>query len=74
LLKQILIKMIEDFYNTIKDRYPITLEEFKLICNTPFKVLKTSMNKGLLKDMRFKYLGTFKVSEKRLEYGNRNKP
>lgn len=60
--------MIEEFYDTVKDKYEISLEECKLICRTPFSMLKDIMNKGLLKDVRFQYLGTFTVSQKRLNY------
>lgn len=61
-------KIIEDYYNEIKNEYDISYEEFKLICTSPFKMLKESLNKHEFVDFRFKYLGTFTVSKNRIKY------
>lgn len=63
------MSLIEEFYNKNKDTYPeVSLEEFKLICNSPFLLIKEVMNRGLLKDIRIKYLGLFKVVPSRVKY------
>lgn len=63
------MSLVEEFYNKNKETYPeISLEEFKLICSSPFLLIKEVMNRGLLKDVRIKYLGLFKVVPSRVKY------
>lgn len=59
---------IEDFYNKEGHKYNISLEECKLICSSPFKLAKEVLNRGLLKNIRFQYLGTFEVMKRRVKY------
>lgn len=65
--------MIEEFYETIKDKHNISLEECKLICNSPFKLVKEILNKGYLLPIRLKYFGIFAVSQIRLKYSIKKK-
>jgi len=60
--------LIEDFYETIKHKYPITLEECKVICSAPFKFVKEILNRNLFKNIRLQYFGVFTVSSSRLGY------
>ena len=58
---------IDEFYTKHEDIYrDIPLSEFKLICNSPFMLIKEVMNRGLLKDIRIKYLGVFQVVPSRI--------
>jgi len=62
---------IEQYYNEVKDKYDIDFEHFKIICNTPFKFLKRIMASGVLKNIRFQYLGNFEVAKSRVEYSKK---
>ena len=45
--------VIEEFYKEKKHLYPnISLDEFRIICNSPFKFTKEVINKGTLKNIR----------------------
>ena len=61
--------LIEEFYEENKHKYSdIPLNEFKLICSSPFMLIKEVMNRGILKDIRLKYLGVFKVVPARVKH------
>ena len=61
--------IIEKFYEQEKSSYPdLSLTEFKLICNSPFKFTKEVMNRGTLKNVRLQYFGIFEVMSSRVKY------
>lgn len=63
---------IEEYYEHVKDDYDIPFEEFRLICNTPFKFIKNLANNNVLRDFRLKYFGVFKVSDAKVKYYKKN--
>ena len=65
-------KNIEDYWEEVKDQYNISFEEFSIICKTPFKFTKNMMSSGILKNIRFKYFGTFEVSSSRVKYSKKS--
>lgn len=61
--------VIEEFYEQEKHSYAdLSLAEFKLICNSPFKFTKEVINRGTLKNVRLQYFGVFEVSSSRVKY------
>ena len=63
------VNIIEEFYNKEKHLYPdLSLNEFKLICNSPFKFTKEVINRGTLKNVRLQYFGVFEVMPARVKY------
>ena len=61
--------LVEEFYEEIKNTYPdLSLTEFKLICNSPFKFTKEVINRGTLKNVRLQYFGIFEVMPSRVKY------
>lgn len=58
---------IEEYYNLVKGDYDLSYEEFKTICNTPFAFIK-DLSFKVLRDIRFKYFGVFKVSNSKVKY------
>lgn len=60
--------LLTEFYLKTNHKFPdITFEEAKNICYSPFKCFKQEMESGELSEVRFKYIGTFKVYPKRAE-------
>lgn len=62
------MEVIEQFYQEEGNKFGITLEECKLVCNAPFKLIKEVMSRGLLKNIRLQYFATFEVSGSRVNY------
>ena len=61
--------LIEEFYEENKDTYPdIPLNEFSVICNSPFKLVREVINRGVLKNIRLQYFGVFEVMPSRVKY------
>ena len=61
--------LVEEFYEEIKNTYPdISLNEFRIICNSPFKFTKEVINRGTLKNVRLQYFGIFEVMSSRVKY------
>lgn len=61
--------LIEEFYEEVKHIYPdLSIDEFKIICNSPFKFTKEVINRGTLKNIRFQYFGVFEVMPSRVKY------
>ena len=61
--------LIEEFYEEVKNTYPdISLNEFRIICNSPFKFIKEVINRGVLKNVRLQYFGVFEVMPSRVKY------
>ena len=61
--------LVEEFYEEIKNTYPdISLNEFRIICNSPFKFTKEVINRGILKNIRLQYFGVFEVMPSRVKY------
>ena len=59
-------QMIDEYYNSIKDKFPgLTREECAKCCMTPFEYAKQEMESGDLPTIRFKYFGTLVVYHKR---------
>ena len=59
---------VKEYWEEVKDQYDIDYTEFKEVCRSPFRFIKESMSSGLLKNIRIKYLGLFKVSSRRVKY------
>ena len=61
--------LIEEFYEETKHLYPsLSISEFRLICNSPFKFTKEVINRGTLKNIRFQYFGVFEVMGSKVKY------
>lgn len=61
--------LVEEFYEEIKNTYlDIPLNEFRIICNSPFKFTKEVINRGTLKNVRLQYFGIFEVMPSRVKY------
>ena len=61
--------LIEEFYEENKYIYPdLSISEFRLICNSPFKFTKEVINRGTLRNIRFQYFGVFEVMPSRVKY------
>ena len=61
--------LIEEFYEENKHIYPdLSINEFRLICNSPFKFTKEVINRGTLRNIRFQYFGIFEVMPSRVKY------
>ena len=61
--------LIEEFYEEIKHIYPnLSINEFRIICNSPFKFAKEIINRGTLKNIRLQYFGVFEVMPSRVKY------
>ena len=59
-------ELIAEFYEKEKDKYPgLTLEQFKDICQNPWRYTKREMESGELPTIRLKYFGTFQVYQGR---------
>lgn len=61
--------LLKEFHSEIQQEFPnITLEELTLICYSPWKFLKEEIGSGRMTKVRMKYLGTFQVYPKRVNY------
>lgn len=61
-------KVIAEYYETIKDKYPnIDFERFRLICRSPFLYIKLCIKSLVMPIIHIKYLGTFKVFPPKLK-------
>ena len=61
--------LIEEFYEEVKHIYPnLSINEFRIICNSPFNFVKQVINRGVLKNIRFQYFGVFEVMSSRVKY------
>ena len=61
--------LIEEFYEEVKHIYPnLSINEFRIICNSPFKFTKEVINRGTLRNIRFQYFGVFEVMPSRVKY------
>lgn len=61
--------LIEEFYEETKHLYPnLSINEYRIICNSPFSFAKQIINRGTLKDIRFQYFGVFEVMPSRVKY------
>ena len=60
-------KILKEFYEEIKNKHNISIEELKKICDTPWKYLKNKIESGDLTSVRFKFFGVFLIKEKRLQ-------
>lgn len=59
-------ELIRQYYESIKDTYPnIDFKNMDIIIRSPFNLLRTVIKSQLLPEVRFKYLGTFKVKVKK---------
>ena len=59
-------ELLTDFYLEQKEYYPeLTLEQFKDICQNPWRYTKREMEFGELPTIRLKYFGTLQVYPKR---------
>ena len=64
-----MVDLVEEFYEENKHIYPdLSISEFRLICNSPFKFTKEVINRGTLKNIRFQYFGVFEVMPSRVKY------
>ena len=61
--------VIEEFYKQQEQLHNIiSLDELRIICNSPFKFTKEIINRGTLKNIRLQYFGVFEVSPSRVKY------
>lgn len=65
------VENIEEYYKSFGGSLDISLEEFKLICNSPFKMVKRVMSSGELEKIRLQYLCSFEVSAPRVKYSKK---
>ena len=64
-----MVDLIEEFYEENKHTYPdLSIGEFRIICNSPFKFIKEVINRGVLKNVRLQYFGVFEVMPSRIKY------
>ena len=64
-----MVDLIEEFYEENKHTYPdLSVNEFRIICNSPFSFAKQVINRGILKNIRFQYFGVFEVMPSRVKY------
>ena len=64
-----MVDLIEEFYEENKHTYPdLSISEFRIICNSPFKFIKEVINRGVLKNIRLQYFGVFEVMPSRVKY------
>ena len=65
--------VIEEFYKQQEHLHDsISINELRLICNSPFKFTKEVINRGTLKNIRLQYFGVFEVSPSRVKYSLKN--
>ena len=61
--------LIEEFYEETKHLYPdLSINEYRIICNSPFSFVKQVINRGTLRNIRFQYFGVFEVMSSRVKY------
>ena len=61
-------ELLKEFYNEIKDEYPdLDIQQVTEVVNSPWKMLRKTMETGELDTIRFKYFGIFQVYTKRAE-------
>lgn len=67
--------LIEEFFLKERSKYPnLTLEDFREICTSPWRMLRKEMEAGNLTSVRLKYFGIFQVLPGRAKHLlNRNK-
>lgn len=53
--------LIKEYYDTVKDKYGIDFEHFKMICKVPFVFFKKMMALPDLPIIKVKYFGTFLI-------------
>ena len=66
------LNLIEEFYQEEGHKHSITLEECKLICSSPFKLVKEVFTRGLLKNIRLQYFAVFEIVPGRVKYSLKN--
>ena len=61
--------LIREFYEKTKHLYPnLSINEYRIICNSPFSFVKQVINRGTLRNIRFQYFGVFEVMPSRVKY------
>ena len=61
--------LIGEFYEETKHLYPnLSINEYRIICNSPFSFVKQVINRGTLRNIRFQYFGVFEVMPSRVKY------
>lgn len=61
--------LIEEYYESIKDKYPgLTKEQCNQICSAPFVEVRKGIESGQFLTIRLQFFGTFVVYPKRLSY------
>lgn len=64
-----MIDLIGEFYEETKHLYPnLSVNEYRIICNSPFSFVKQVINRGTLRNIRFQYFGVFEVMPSRVKY------
>ena len=62
---------IQEYYENSPLEGVIPFEEFKLMCTSPFKMVRKTFTNGKLIDIRLQYFGVFEVSKSRLSYSKK---
>lgn len=65
------MSLIKEFHKEKGEELGISLELCEEVCKSPFIFVKEVMNSGILKNIRFKYLGLFEVSASRVKYSKK---
>ena len=61
--------LIREFYEETKHLYPnLSINKYRIICNSPFSFVKQVINRGTLRNIRFQYFGVFEVMPSRVKY------
>ena len=57
---------LREFASTLPKEYgKLTLQQLRFICFTPWAFLRKQFQSGYLPEIRFRYFGVFRVSEKK---------
>lgn len=65
--------LLVEFYKEIKDEYPqFTFEQIKDMVTIPFKLFREVLDEGSLLSIKFKRIGTFRVTPTRVKKLKRN--
>ena len=59
---------IEDSYEKSEYKDLVSLEEYKLICRAPFKLVRESIQRGDMENIILQYFGSFKPSKSKMNF------
>jgi len=54
--------LVKEYYKAVREKYPdLTLQQLEEVVRAPWQYLREEMESGRLENVRFKYLGIFRV-------------